>query len=79
VPPALLGQTDVGFFERRGTAGDPDYWVPFLYRDALGLVQGEARLERSHADGEYVYLFDGTDTDSRGLNRHTVAVDRGDG
>jgi hypothetical protein len=25
--------------------GDPDYWVPFLYRDALQLVQGEARLD----------------------------------
>ncbi len=37
--------TGVGFFERRGTASDPDYWVPFLYRDALSLVQGEARLE----------------------------------
>lgn len=34
---------DVGFFERRGTKQEPDYWVPFLYRDALSLVQGEAR------------------------------------
>jgi hypothetical protein len=33
----------VGFFERRGDKGDPDYWVPFLYRDALSLIQGEAR------------------------------------
>lgn len=35
--------TRVGIFERRGTKGDPDYWVPFLYRDALELVQGEAK------------------------------------
>lgn len=34
--------TEVGFFERRGTKQSPIYWVPFLYRDALGLVQGEA-------------------------------------
>ena len=34
---------EVGFFERRGTRTDPDYWVPFLYRDALDLVQGEAK------------------------------------
>jgi hypothetical protein len=37
---------DIGFFERRGTLGAPDYWVPFLYRDALQLVQGEARLDQ---------------------------------
>lgn len=37
---------DIGFFERRGTLGAPDYWVPFLYRDALGLVQGEARPDQ---------------------------------
>jgi hypothetical protein len=34
----------VGFFERRGTKAEPDYWVPFLYRDALDLIQGEAKL-----------------------------------
>jgi hypothetical protein len=28
----------IGFFERRGAA----YWVPFLYRDALELIQGSA-------------------------------------
>lgn len=27
---------DAGFFERRGQ----EYWIPFLYRDALELVQG---------------------------------------
>ncbi len=33
---------EVGFFELRGTREAPEYWVPFLYRDALGLVQGTA-------------------------------------
>ncbi len=33
---------EVGFFERRGTRDAPEYWVPFLYRDALDLVQGTA-------------------------------------
>ncbi|OAM77791.1 hypothetical protein A3840_08445 [Devosia elaeis] len=32
----------VGFFEQRGTKSQPSYWVPFLYRDALKLVQGRA-------------------------------------
>lgn len=31
---------EVGFFERRQAGGDTAYWVPFLYRDALHLVQG---------------------------------------
>lgn len=34
---------DIGFFEARGTKQEPIYWVPFLYRDALRMVQGEAR------------------------------------
>jgi hypothetical protein len=33
---------DVGFFEQRGSREKPEFWVPFLYRDALGLVQGRA-------------------------------------
>jgi len=33
---------EVGFFEKRGTKDEPVYWVPFLYRDALHLVQGSA-------------------------------------
>lgn len=33
---------EVGFFERRGSKEVPNYWVPFLYRDALDLVQGSA-------------------------------------
>lgn len=33
---------DIGFFERRGSKNEPRYWVPFLYRPALELVQGAA-------------------------------------
>jgi hypothetical protein len=32
----------LGFFEARGTRTEPTFWVPFLYRDALRLVQGRA-------------------------------------
>lgn len=31
-----------GFFEARNEKNLPTYWVPFLYRDALDLVQGKA-------------------------------------
>ncbi|WP_316347421.1 P-loop ATPase, Sll1717 family [Desulfuromonas acetoxidans] len=33
---------EIGFFEIRGTKDTPSFWVPFLYRSALGLVQGKA-------------------------------------
>lgn len=33
---------DVGFFEQRGSATDRTYWVPFLYRPALEMIQGAA-------------------------------------
>jgi hypothetical protein len=33
---------EVGFFEQRGTHDNPQYKVPFLYRDSLKLVQGSA-------------------------------------
>jgi len=33
---------EVGFFQRRGSKEQPVFWVPFLYRDALNLVQGPA-------------------------------------
>ena len=33
---------EVGFFEERGSRDEPEYWVPFLYRDALDMVQGAA-------------------------------------
>lgn len=31
-----------GFFEARGSREEPEYWVPFLYRDVLELIQGSA-------------------------------------
>jgi hypothetical protein len=34
----------LGFFEARGTRAAPTFWVPFLYRDALNLVQGKADI-----------------------------------
>ena len=47
VPEAKAGEVAsalvaIGFFERRGTKTEPEYWVPFLYRDALEMVQGTA-------------------------------------
>jgi hypothetical protein len=33
---------EIGFFETRGPKNDPTFWVPFLYRDALDMVQGSA-------------------------------------
>lgn len=36
------GLVDIGFFELRGSRSDPDYWVPFIYRSALEMVQGTA-------------------------------------
>lgn len=37
------GLREIGLFELRGPANAaPRYWVPFLYRDALDLVQGSA-------------------------------------
>jgi hypothetical protein len=33
---------EIGFFERRGDRLNPTYWVPFLYRPALRMVQGSA-------------------------------------
>ena len=33
---------DIGFFEKRGPTDNPQFWIPFLYRDALELVQGTA-------------------------------------
>jgi len=33
---------EVGFFERRGSKDSPEYWVPFLYRPALSMIQGAA-------------------------------------
>ena len=33
---------NIGFFEHRGTKQEPQFWVPFIYRDALNMVQGTA-------------------------------------
>lgn len=33
---------EAGFFEPRGSKSAPQYWVPFLYRGALQMVQGTA-------------------------------------
>jgi len=34
--------SEVGFFQKRGSKEQPVFWVPFLYRGALNLVQGPA-------------------------------------
>ena len=34
--------TEIGFFEWRGSKESPSFWVPFLYRGALKLVQGKS-------------------------------------
>lgn len=35
---------EIGFFkERRSKRGEPTFWVPFLYRDALRMIQGSAK------------------------------------
>ena len=36
---------EIGFFEQRGAGEHPSYWVPFLYRDSLNMVQGSAEQE----------------------------------
>ena len=33
---------EIGFFEPRGSKQEPRFWVPFLYRSALNMVQGAA-------------------------------------
>jgi len=32
----------LGFFQVRGTRDEPTYWIPFIYRDALSMVQEKA-------------------------------------
>lgn len=39
-----------GFFERRAVKGSITYWVPFIYRDALELIQGKAAGMQGLAD-----------------------------
>ncbi|MGH7053352.1 MAG: P-loop ATPase, Sll1717 family [Stellaceae bacterium] len=36
---------DLGFFEKRGSREQHTFWIPFLFRDALHLVQGLAEEE----------------------------------
>jgi hypothetical protein len=36
---------EIGFFEQRGTKEEPRFWVPFLYRPGLNLVQGSASAD----------------------------------
>ncbi|MFD7566252.1 P-loop ATPase, Sll1717 family [Streptomyces tendae] len=44
---------EIGFFEKRGEPPSLQYWVPFLYRPALHLVQGSAEgVIDSPSDGE---------------------------
>lgn len=33
---------EAGFFSARGSKDNPTFWVPFLYRDALKLIQGRS-------------------------------------
>ncbi|WP_157958918.1 hypothetical protein [Salinicola sp. RZ23] len=33
---------DIGFFQKRDSKGEDTYWVPFIYRPALNMVQGKA-------------------------------------
>lgn len=42
----------LGFFQVRGTRAHPTFWVPFLYRDALNLVQGKAGATGAETDEE---------------------------
>lgn len=39
---AALFLVEIGFFEQRGSKQEPAFWVPFLYRGALDMVQGSA-------------------------------------
>ena len=36
---------ELGFFEQRGSKDQATFWIPFLYRDALHLVQGRAETD----------------------------------
>jgi hypothetical protein len=38
---------EIGFFVEKGTTENPTFWVPFLYRDALHLVQGRPKVTMS--------------------------------
>lgn len=42
VVPIATRLSEIGFFEIRGNKKDPEFWIPFLYRPALNLIQGKA-------------------------------------
>jgi hypothetical protein len=42
----------IGFFQLRGTRSEPSFWIPFLYRDALKLVQGKSGVFANENDDE---------------------------
>jgi hypothetical protein len=42
---------NIGFFQRRGSREAPTFWVPFLYRDALQMIQGKAGEVSKSDDG----------------------------
>lgn len=46
--------SDIGFFEKRGTKDNPIFWVPFLFRDSLKMVQGTAVAGTIEAGDEEV-------------------------
>ena len=41
--------TEIGFFEVRGNKNNPEYWIPFLYRPVLKLIQGRAEENLSQS------------------------------
>ena len=43
---------DLGFFEERKKSDTTTFWVPFLYRDALHLIQGRAGSDDDGGDEE---------------------------
>lgn len=47
---------EVCFFEQRGTKDAPEFWVPFLYRDALGMIQGTAGLDGDNSSDDELPL-----------------------
>jgi hypothetical protein len=44
--------SDIGFFEKRGNKDNPTFWVPFLFRDALKMVQGAANSTTAELSDE---------------------------
>jgi hypothetical protein len=45
---------EIGFFQPRGLRDQPTFWVPFLYRDALKMIQGMA--DEPEVEGEQTTL-----------------------